>query len=158
MSVIYDALNKINRTFTHIHEIQESKVLKNKFLLTAIATIFLGFIGSGIAVFIFFSSIALPARIAKQLSASRPNVPAATPAVAAQPAISLPSIFKPTQERVAELFDLKGIMETDGKRVALINGEILKQGDYIEGARISRITQNNVEILFKGRIFVLRIK
>lgn len=38
---------------------------------------------------------------------------------------------------------------------AIINGEILRVGDTIEGAKITNITKEGIDIIYKGRIFNL---
>ena len=53
---------------------------------------------------------------------------------------------------------LSGIMTDGAKRVALINGSILKEGDSIEGKRISKILEDKVEILDGTQTISLTIK
>ena len=53
---------------------------------------------------------------------------------------------------------LNGIIYMDGVYIALINDGILKEGDFIEGARITKISDKRVDLKFKDKSFSLRIK
>lgn len=159
MSIIYDALKKVERNF----HLPETKKDQDKLLLwSAIAAIFLGFVGSGIAVVLLFSSLAKPVPIFPKAAPElvQPNLPA-TPTPAATtipPPLQLPIPIIPVKQKISDSLDLKGIMDSGGERIALINSEILRVGDYINGARVIRITKNSVELVLKDKIIILKIK
>ena len=50
---------------------------------------------------------------------------------------------------------LTGIIFSDGEYMALINGRMVKPGDFIEGVQIDKIDANGVEVKFKGSSFRL---
>ena len=54
--------------------------------------------------------------------------------------------------------NLSGIIYMDGEYLALINDKFLKSGDFIEGSRIVKITDNQVYLKRKNQIFSLHIK
>ncbi|MFZ5800003.1 MAG: hypothetical protein ACOY3D_01315 [Candidatus Omnitrophota bacterium] len=157
MSIIYEALKKIKPVFPDTKAAQKEKSL---LLYLATAAIFMGFLVSGLAIFLLFSSLAKPVQVIQK--DFLPSTPAA-PQVNAPPQPSavnpvLPNIVIPQKPRAAATLDLKGIMDSAGERIALINNEILKEGDYINGARVIRITKNSVELFRKDKIIILKIK
>lgn len=162
MSIIYEALKKIKPVFPDAKAVNKQE--KSFLLYLAVTAIFLGFLGSGIAIFLLFSSLAKPVQvIQKDFLPATPAPAPAVPAVNAPPRPSavnpvLPSIIIPQKPRSSNTLDLKGIMDYAGERIALINNEILKEGDYINGARVVRITKNSVELFLKDKIIILKIK
>ncbi len=46
----------------------------------------------------------------------------------------------------APVFDLQSVLVSPGRRVAVINGQTLRPGDRIDGARITTITRNTVHL------------
>lgn len=59
------------------------------------------------------------------------------------------AVLKRESARDAQLFILDGIMEGSGEPLAIINDRILREGDYVSGARIMKINQDAV-ILERG--------
>ena len=159
MSIIYEALKKVEHKF----RLPEAKKEQDKlFLWSAIAAIFLGFVGSGVAAVLLFSSLAKPVQIIQQTTPAliRSDPYPAHPTSLPTPAfpIQLPNPIIPVRQKVADTLDLKGIMDSEGEKIALINSEILRVGDYINGARVIRITKNSVELVLKDKIIILKIK
>lgn len=54
-------------------------------------------------------------------------------------------------------FELNYIVVSAGQKRAMINGEKVLEGDSVSGAKVTRITQNSVQILYKGKRKELRI-
>lgn len=52
-------------------------------------------------------------------------------------------------------FALQAVTEQDGQPVAIVNGQLVRVGDVVEGARVLRITPETVEIEKDGRRIVL---
>ncbi|MFA5320388.1 MAG: hypothetical protein WBE75_03600 [Candidatus Omnitrophota bacterium] len=51
------------------------------------------------------------------------------------------------------LLILNGTFLSEGEEFAIINNQIVKAGDEIEGAMVKKIEANNVELEFSGRIW-----
>jgi hypothetical protein len=77
--------------------------------------------------------------------AAEPLVPAApvpTPEVAAPP-------------KAAPAFALQAVADQDGHPVAIVNGQLVRVGDLVDGARVLRIDPEEVELEQGGRRLVL---
>lgn len=80
-----------------------------------------------------------------------------------------PEIFVQTMESVLQQsrtitkkvnrgLELNGvIMNNQKKLVAIINNAFVKEGDVIDGGRVSKISKDNVEIAFDDKIVTLKI-
>ena len=145
MSIINDALKK---TQTHLQKtILPSPVLHDSpvkhvglWIITGI--IFVGLIGCSIVLF----GIVFSGSTSSYYPAPSPNhqyAKANTPS---------PSIFL---DRKGQL-TLNGIMKMDNELFSLINNQIFKEGDYVDGKRIVSITNNKIEIYHKGKIVELK--
>ena len=53
---------------------------------------------------------------------------------------------------------LNGIIASEDEQMALINNQILKAGDYIDGKRVVRISNDTVEIFDNGKVIKLTTK
>jgi hypothetical protein len=62
----------------------------------------------------------------------------------------------PPQAKKGELI-LSGVVEMDGKNFALINNEFYETGETVEGARITRITNDSIDILQKNKERTIKI-
>jgi hypothetical protein len=81
-------------------------------------------------------------------SASQPAPspgPAARPEAAATP---VPAVAAPA-------FALQAVAEQEGHPVAIVNGQLVRVGDSVDGARVLRITPEEVELEQGGRRLVL---
>jgi len=155
MSIIYDALKKVEQRLPFPNAKKETK---NILLWLAIGAITLGFLASGFALFLLFSSLSKPVQITQKSSAVNPALRIKTAPAKPAPAPTLAREINPTRQKIYDTLDLKGIMDMEGERIALINNEILKAGDYINGAKVTRISKNTVELLFKDKVIILKIK
>ena len=91
-----------------------------------------------------------------------PNPALAPEAMPVQPALPesapLPfgKIFEPTSGRSS--FRLSGIMLSEEGPVAIINNEIVKQGDAIGGATVESIDEEQVKLSYQGQEIILTVK
>ncbi|MDD5128988.1 MAG: hypothetical protein PHO40_04990 [Candidatus Omnitrophica bacterium] len=68
------------------------------------------------------------------------------------------SAIKPEeQEKPEKKFILNGIFLSDNKGYAIINSQIAKEGDSIEGVKVEKITENTVELNNEGKTISLSI-
>lgn len=143
MSIIYEALKK---TQSRLINRQEEKPKNNAFLWFTIGFIFTGFLGCGFALMLLINS-AHPKTSVKLITAALKTSEKTPAAVTTAPA-------KKTQTPLV----LNGIISMEGENVALINNQILKEGDYIDGMRIINITKDKVELYSQGKLLVLTQK
>lgn len=92
-------------------------------------------------------------------SPSLASVPAPTltpaPSPATAPAASPPPL---TLAVVNKAIDLDGIMYTPKKPLAIINGGVWGEGDYIGKFKISKIEKDFVKITSEGQEFIIRLR
>ena len=62
-----------------------------------------------------------------------------------------------SQNATEATFELSYILVSAGQKRAMINGEKVVEGDSISGAKVKRITQSSVHLLYKGKHKELRI-
>lgn len=101
-----------------------------------------------------------PAEPAARVAAPGP----AAPASAASPSMAAPAASEPSPSATpgtpeappAPALTLHAITVQDGQPVALINDRILREGDEIDGVRVLRIGEAEVEIERAGQRAVLR--
>ena len=55
-------------------------------------------------------------------------------------------------------FELTGIMFSEDNPVAIINNEIVSEGDTIEGAVVDSIQESRVELSYSGQDLILKVK
>ncbi len=148
MSIIYDALKKIEKSnILRASVDKKGTESKNRlkiyliYFLVACSGIFIGNI--------FFNFLSAPKGIVTQPAGS--SVKEALP----QPPEELPLEIAPTvsvdpARKLRELLVLNGIFSSQDEGYALINNQIVKEGDLIEGAKVLRIGLNEVELEFQG--------
>ncbi len=148
MSIIYDALKKIEKSNILRGGVdkkgKESKTRLKVYLLYFLVACSGLFIGN-----IFFNFLSAPKDILTRLA--RPSVKEALP----QPRDEIPLETAPTAsvgpaKKLRELLVLNGIFSSQDEGYALINNQIVKEGDLIEGATVKRIGLNEVELEFQG--------
>jgi hypothetical protein len=161
VSIIYEALKKVERNFRRAPKAPAPEEKKSPALWLAIVAVCLGFVGCGIAIALLVSSLGRPMEvIQKNASVAIRDTTSSKPrtAAAALPSFQFPSPLIPSRQKISDSLDLKGIMDAEGERIALINSEILRVGDYVNGARVIKITKNSVELIYKDKIIILKIK
>lgn len=144
MSIIYDALRKIDESnsiisSTKINRKMNKSNLKIYLLYACVACA--GFFIAGI--FWRFLAKSLPANntpIAEQNLASQETT-VAEPKVDVKPA-----------------FTLNGVFFSQNEGYALINNQIVKEGDVISGAIVKRIILDEVELEYAGAVIKLPTK
>ncbi len=98
-----------------------------------------------------------------EISRTKIFVPTVTSAMVqsqtAIPSIAVPvssSTPTPVLPKKGEII-LSGIVEMDGKNFALINKEFYETGETVEGATITKISSDSIEISQKGKTRVIKI-
>ncbi len=161
MSIIYDALKKVEGNLSKPKPVSESSHAPAKRTFKLIP--FLAY--SFVVLLAFFSMkmvydlIASPDR-AKQLK-KEPGRSLNVVAAVKQPALlskRIPALN--TQEITEELPDLvlNGIFFSGGDGYALINNQILEEGDGISGLVVRKITEGDVELKTKNSVVTLSLK
>ncbi len=70
--------------------------------------------------------------------------------------IAVVKTLKPPQPQKGEII-LSGIVEMDKKSFALINNEFYETGEMVQGAKITKITTDSIEILQKGQARTIKV-
>ena len=163
MSIIYDALKKIERSnglnpTLKIKDGVEGPRLKN-YLLYALVVL-LGF-SVAIASWKFFTkALKVDADIAfKNLSRSEEKqqaripvvLPQEQPVLAADILVSSETKKESPQQRLT----LNGVFFSQDEGYALVNNQILQEGDMIEGATLKRIALDGIELEYEGSVINL---
>lgn len=143
MSIILDALKKAQVRLTGPIE---DKKKASTITWLGIGFVFLGFLGCGFALMLLINS-SRPKTVVKYVEPIKPTEEK-------KPAINLPLISKTDKAQLV----LNGIITMEGEYLALINNQILKEGDYIQEMRIISITKDKVELYSKGKLTVLTQK
>lgn len=130
--------------------IAPSPRIKNAVLFPiTILLISLGIIASGLLTISVTSSNRQPPQAAKQKTQTESlekSIPLAS---------SKPSPIK-SSPAILNTLTLNGIIATDAGQMVLINNEILKEGDVINGKKILNIYPDKVELFAHGEIITLR--
>jgi hypothetical protein len=83
-----------------------------------------------------------------------PDLPSASVApVASAPQVTAPPASAPAAP--APAFALQAVADQDGHPVAIVNGQLVRVGDQVDGARVVRIDPEEVELDQGGRRLVL---
>lgn len=149
MSIIYDALKKVEKAaVTQNNPSPRNKAdYKSYFLYILIAV--LGIIAASL----FFNFI--PAFFKKT---TPPKVTAPLPPPPQeQPVALVPVPEVPAPPHEPPQFTLNGIFFSEGQGYALINNQIVRQGDEISGAIVESIAENEVELTFRGSTIKLAL-
>jgi len=142
VSIIYDALKKLEqRAVTEAKPQPKDKVLKwQKVKLIAVYILTAG-IGLGIGNFIFsaFAPPSIPdAKVVRHV----------TPVQELKQAqVIVPVIQSPSQEVLpSPALVLNGVFFSQEEGYALINNQIVREGDEVNGAKVKKISMNEVEL------------
>lgn len=164
MSIISEALRKVSdqrRSVVRLRNeelagifVDDARKVKSKkekwTLMSSIGTVFI--VGFGIVAFLYNAQ---PPVMVPQLSV------ATTQPVAK--VLPLTTVVSPTpvigsvETGLLPIFNLNGVIEGGGESLVMINNNILKKGDYIEGAQIIRITSESVTLYYNNKEIILRI-
>ena len=153
MSIINEALKKTQDLLQASKESPAKETPENnKWLWLVTILVIAGFVGCAFA-FLFLiktsrRDVSLPVtNVSSDISPLNP-VPSASKPAAGSP--QTPSNNSPLV--------LNGIIASDKGNMALINNQIYKEGDEVEGKKVLSIKQDKVEIFDKGEIITLTTK
>jgi len=169
MSIIYDALKKVEGKFDESSQDKENFKPREKTWMN----IFLGVMAIGAGFFIaavifnsgFFDrfikggyNVLPPAK--SIITMNDTKTPPIIPLEKSQPATETghpkditpeESATKPILNEVAPTLTLNGVFFSENEGYALINNQIVREGDTISGAEVVRITMDGVELKANGR-------
>lgn len=176
MSIIYEALKKTQNSSKNItaditsnagQEQNPRKAGKIPYVVPALAIV----IGLG---FIFFIILGKYQEIGKVPVVRKPEIKESinralsfdkyknSPPIPSSSFSSLPSQGAPREEknpqRLQPDFIVNGIVISPDGNIALINDQIIRAGDTIEGAKVERIEDSRVVLSYDDREIVLRSK
>ncbi|MFH1360535.1 MAG: hypothetical protein ABIJ41_05805 [Candidatus Omnitrophota bacterium] len=155
MSIIYEALKKTQSQLEKKLKVHHSvkKGERNTVVWVATILVFIGFVGcAGALLYIILLKPSLEmVSVQKQTETvpSREIIPTSRQDSARG---SRPS----RNDLPASDLTLNGIIAMEGDYFALINNEILREGEYIEGKRIAKISVDKVEIEDNGQLIILK--
>lgn len=159
MSIIYDALKKIkvSPSTANAPEPKKTQPSTNTYILYLIVIIIGIFVAK-----LFFGFFKPGAKVAlvetKKISATQPQAQPQTQPVVPAPVAETKPQEEPLKEAVpaalsSPTFTLNGIFFSGEEGYALINNQICKVGDGVDGALVERITLEGVELkTFDGPI------
>ncbi|MDD5408958.1 MAG: hypothetical protein PHC71_02575 [Candidatus Omnitrophica bacterium] len=84
-----------------------------------------------------------------------PQVSEPPQAVPIQAPLATPAPLPEEQPKPEKKFVLNGIFFSDDNGYALVNNQIVKENDSVEGAKVEKITVDTVEINNEGKIITL---
>jgi len=154
MSIIYDALKKIQKSnvvdSNYIMDRKEKKYkYKVYFFYTAIVCIGL-FIG-----YIFFSFLSRPGYSAMKQAVKTSVKDNNSLSVEETPLGNVPVVSAAPEKKPHDPWVLNGIFFSQDEGYALINNQIVKEGDLIAGGKVKRITLDEVGLVYDGREITL---
>jgi hypothetical protein len=146
MSIIYDALKKVEKTNSDASAAaapEENKKTPQKVYLLYALVVAAGIGIAGLSFSIF-------SRLPKEKLQALPEV--APPPEALN--LTAQAETPPKEEPAPELV-LNGVFFSADQGYALINNQVVKEGDTVAGATVLRIGRDNVELKFKDSILKL---
>lgn len=149
MSIIYDALKKIERSQNKDSSVTMNKLKKPKpkIYLVYVLTLCLGFFMANI----FLKSFTKTFEV--QTNKKTPDVKeVGSPAIETSEPITKTDVVVPSEPEKKPLpqFVLNGVFFSQDQGYALINNRIVKEGDVVEGALVLRITLEEVVLEHAG--------
>jgi hypothetical protein len=164
MSIIYDALKKIEKSYSVTPKREDKKDSpdrsKTKIYLVYILVVCLGAVIANI----FFSFFPKAGKVNKLNKASALTTlppqeikkqPNTTAPPEAKVEVNLPPAPTETKRQVELPLVLNGVFFSQNEGYALINNRIMKEGDTIEGAVVKHIGLEEVDVEFEGTIIKL---
>lgn len=139
MSIIYDALKKVEITLDKKPAIKAPKPDKNKVYLLYALVAAVGIISASIAINFFSPGSTKPIQAPIEAPVPAAAKETALPAAAPEPAPA------PKGHTAAPLV-VNGIFFSQDKGYALINNRIVEEGDMVEGNKITRINAETIEL------------
>lgn len=154
MSIIYDALKKVERSdgLASISKFEKSRKLNKRTLILYIFSLACGIILAN-AIFSFLNRPSPAIRVA---SIKQKTAAPAVPAVSRQDMPIAETYVPPVaEEQKGPKLVLSGVFFSQASSYAIINNRIVKEGDTIEGAVVKRINQEDVILESSGVPFTL---
>lgn len=165
MSIIYDALKKVEQSHDAATEAKKegrSARPPFKFKRIYLLVICLGVLaGAAVIKFMPLQRPAAKPAAAPSAPVTRPTpLPSTLPPPASIPAQEAPKAPEPPEpgvklRRLENSLVLNGVFYARDGAYALINNQIVRTGDIIDGAKVKRIGDNEVELEFEGADFKL---
>lgn len=143
MSIIYDALKKVEVAIDKTPTVKVNKERKPRFktYLIYVSVICVGFF----VAYIFFGLFTKPLKTSTTVTVKSPAPPPSS--LLPPPAPPSTDIQKPAQPSLT----LNGVFFSEDQGYALINNRIVKEGDLIDGVTVVRITLEEVDLNFQGQ-------
>ena len=159
MSIIYDALKKVQGSEgqninVKLHSSGDPK-RRHKIYLIYVLVSFIGIIGAKIFFSAFISPRQIPSgahKVSGLIPSSKPlltyndDANKTTDSLAPLQKIDLNSIPEEPLNQEPGTFVLSGVFFTDNEGYALVNNRIVKENDMIGGAKVVRVTLEEVEL------------
>ncbi len=125
---------------------------KTAWLWITVSVIIISFLGSAVVFALFITS-------ENRLTTKPPAIEVKELKPAEQKPVTTAVPKRSPAKKKSELgLVLNGIITTGKDNTALINDSIYKVGDEIDGIRITKITAEKVEVLYKGKFYTLTTK
>ena len=159
MSIIYDALKKVEKNVVgqpspEKGKVSENTITRRKLYLIYVLVVCIGALGANLSYSFLTSFQNKSFAIIKKINKAAPQaqaVPKQAPPVKIGPAI--PSTKKEPQGE--QPFVLSGIFFSQNEGYALINNKIVKNGDKVGGAVVKKVGLDEVELEQEGKTIKL---
>jgi hypothetical protein len=137
MSIIYDALKKVENTNLKDFESPKKEIKKRKTTLFLYAgLVIVGFLAANIIFKIINNQTSKDALDGSFLAGHKPEV------ILPAPALQTPAALTPSSSRLV----LGGILYDETQPYAIINDKVVKVGDSLPGAKLIQIFSDRVEL------------
>jgi len=156
MSIIYEALKKVELSQSHNNQAQShpkkaDKPKINVYLIYALVVIFGIFMAN--IIFGFITKTPAPVKTNTRTDMPVPEAKKETPPSATPlPIVAEPVQVPPPVPQTHLQLTLNGIFFSGDEAYALINNEIVKEGDQVKGATVKKVTLEGVELDEGGSI------
>ncbi|MFA4992854.1 MAG: hypothetical protein WC571_02685 [Candidatus Omnitrophota bacterium] len=117
-------------------------------------------------ILIFIAALLLSSHVFKIINRRSPSPPVPEQPEAAPgpdeeslpgqtPPLAPPDLLPEEQPKPEKIFILNGIFFSDNNGYALVNNQIVKENDLVNGAKVEKITMDTVELNNEGKIITL---